>query len=75
MYRLAAYAPQKDETRLSASLKRAQVVRHVWIFRRQRFHIADFDVDLLYAGPFCTTAEEPAPLSDDAGSMECITRD
>ena len=26
-----------------------QIVGHVWIFRRQRFDIADFDVDFLYA--------------------------
>jgi hypothetical protein len=27
--------------------KCAQIVGHVWIFRRQRFDIADFDVDFL----------------------------
>src|SRR5206468_8185948 len=48
---------------------------HVWIFRRQRFDIADFDVDFLYAGPLCARAEEPAPLSNDACSVESITRD
>jgi hypothetical protein len=32
--------------------KCAQIVRHVWIFRRQRFDIADFDVDFLYTWPF-----------------------
>jgi hypothetical protein len=56
-------------------LERAQIVRHVWIFRRQYFDIADFDVDFLYAGPLCARAEEPAPLSDDACSVERITRD
>jgi hypothetical protein len=42
-------------------LERSQIVRHVWIFRRQRFDIADFDVDFLYARLFCARAEEPAP--------------
>jgi hypothetical protein len=58
-----------------SSLECTQIVGHVWIFRRQRFDIADFDVDFLYAGPFCARAEEPAPLSDDACSVERITRD
>jgi len=44
-------------------------------FRRQRFDIADFDVDFLYTGPFCARAEEPSPLSDDACSVERIARD
>jgi hypothetical protein len=43
-------------------LERSQIVGHVRIFRRQRFDIADFDVDFLYAQPFCARAEEPAPL-------------
>jgi hypothetical protein len=42
-------------------LERSQIVGHVWILRRQRFDIADFDVDFLYTGPFCARAEEPAP--------------
>src|SRR5215211_7636331 len=55
--------------------ERSQIVGHVWIFRRQRFDIADFDVDFLYAGPFCARTEEPAPLSDYACGMERIARD
>src|SRR5262245_23829505 len=58
-----------------SSLEYAQIVRDVWMFCRQRFDIADFDVDFLYAGPFCARAEEPAPLSDDACSVERIARD
>src|SRR5215831_2855077 len=58
-----------------SSLKCAQIVGDIWIFCRQRFDIADFDVDFLYAGPFCARAEKPAPLSDDACSVERITRD
>jgi hypothetical protein len=56
-------------------LKCAQIVGDIWIFCRQRFDIADFDVEFLYAGPFCAPAEKPAPLSDDACSVERITRD
>jgi hypothetical protein len=56
-------------------LERSQIAGHVRIFRCQRFDIADFDVDFLYAGPFCARAEEPAPLTDDACSVERITRD
>jgi hypothetical protein len=56
-------------------LERAQIVGHVWIFRRQRFDIADFDADSLYAGPLCARAQEPAPLSNDACSVERIARD
>jgi hypothetical protein len=56
-------------------LKRTQIVGHVRIFRRQRFDITDFDVDLFYTGPFGARTEEPAPLSDDACSVESITRD
>ena len=58
-----------------SSLKCAQIVGDIWIFCRQRFDIADFDVDFLYAGPFCARAEKPAPLSDDACSVEGVTRD
>ena len=53
----------------------AQIVSCVRVFRRQRFDIADFHVNFLYAGPFCARAEEPAALSDDACSVERITRD
>jgi hypothetical protein len=53
----------------------AQIIRHVWVFRCQRFDIADFDVDFLHAWPFGTRTEEPAPLSDDACSVERIPRD
>jgi hypothetical protein len=42
-------------------LERSRIVCHVWIFRRHRSDIADFDVAFLYAGPFCARAEEPAP--------------
>ena len=57
------------------SLERTQIVGHVWIFRRQGFDIADFDVDFLYAGPFCARAQEPAPLSCDSCSVERVARD
>ena len=69
------------ETRSPARETRAlpgecsQLIGDVWILRCERFDIADFDVDFLYAGPFCARAEEPAPLSDDACSVERITRD
>jgi hypothetical protein len=56
-------------------LECAQIVRDVWIFRCQRFDIADFDVNFLYAGPFCAGAKEPPPLSDDARSVERIAGD
>src|SRR4051812_10862741 len=56
-------------------LECAQIVGHIWIFRCERFDIADFDVDFLYAGPFCARAEEPAPLSYHACSVERIARD
>jgi hypothetical protein len=36
--------------------KCTQIVGYVWIFRRQRFDVADFDVDFLYARPFCAHA-------------------
>ena len=74
-YRLAACVPQKDETRALSFLKRAQIVGDVWVFRRQRVDIADFDINFFHAGPFCARAKEPAPLSDDACSVERITRD
>ena len=57
----------RDVNRLS-SLKRSQIVSHVWISRRQGVDIAEFDVDFLYPGPFCARA-------DDACSVEHITRD
>ena len=56
-------------------LKRTQIVGNVWIFRCQRFDVADFHVNSFYAWPFCARTEEPAALSDDACSVECITRD
>ena len=56
-------------------LECAQIVGHIRISRRQRFDIGDFDVDFLYAGPFCARAEEPAPLSDNPRSVERIARD
>jgi hypothetical protein len=62
------------ETRALPSLKRAQIVGHIWVSRRERFNIADFDVNFLYAGPFCARTEEPAPLSDYTRSVESIPR-
>jgi hypothetical protein len=56
-------------------LECAQIVGDVWIFRRERFDIADFNIDFLYAGPFCAPTEEPAPLSDHARSVESIPGD
>ena len=52
-----------------------QLVGHVQTFRRQLFDIADFDVDFLYAGPFCARTKEPPSFSDDACSVERIIRD
>jgi len=52
-----------------------QVVGHIWIFRCQRFDVADLDVDFLHAGPFCARTEEPAPLSNDTCSVQRIPRD
>src|SRR3954453_18178269 len=63
------------ETHALPVLECAEIVGNVWIFRRQRFDIADFDVDFLYSRPFCARAEEPAPLSDHACSVKRITRD
>jgi hypothetical protein len=56
------------------SLEFAQVVGDIWIFRGQRFEIADFDVDCLYSWPFCARAEEPTPLSDHPRSVESVAR-
>ena len=46
-----AFGAQHGRSPLS-SLERAWIVGHVRIFRRQRFDIADFDVDFLYTWPF-----------------------
>jgi len=67
-------SPRGDGQSPLSSLERLQIVGYVWIFRGQRFNIPDFDVDFLYAGPFCARAEEPTPLSDDACSVESIAR-
>jgi hypothetical protein len=56
-------------------LERSQIVRHVWIFRRQRFDIADFDVDFLYAWTFCARAEKPAAISNHACGVKRVPRD
>jgi Family of unknown function (DUF6572) len=46
--------------------KCTQIIGHVWIFRRRRFNIADFDIDSLYAEPFefenqTSNVERPIP--------------
>jgi hypothetical protein len=46
-----AFGAQHRRSPLS-SLECAQIVGHIWIFRHERFNIADFDVDFLYARPF-----------------------
>src|SRR5947207_15921399 len=51
-------------------LKCAEIVGRAWIFRSQRFDIADFDVNSFYAGPFCARAEKPAPSPNNARSVE-----
>ena len=56
-------------------LKCAQIGGRAWIFRSERFDIADFHVNAFYAGPFCARAKESAPLSNDACSVERITWD
>ena len=67
-----ACAPQ---TVSLSALECTQIDGHIWIFRRQGVDIAQFDIGFLDAGPFCARAEEPSPLSDDACSVERITRD
>ena len=69
-----AFGAQHGQSRLS-SLEFAQVVGYVWISRRQRFDVADFDVDFLYAGPFGARTEKPPSSSDDARGVESIARD
>jgi hypothetical protein len=58
-----------------ALLERPQIVGHVWILCRQRFDIADFDIDRFYTGPFGAGAQEPAPLPDHTRGMEGIAWD
>lgn len=58
-----------------SSLECAQIVGHVGILRRQRFDVPDFNVNFLYAGPFCARAEKPAPLADDTCGVERIAWD
>jgi hypothetical protein len=58
-----------------SSLKFAQIVGEIRIFCRQRFGIADFDVDCLYSWPFRACAKKPTPLPDNTRSVESITRD
>jgi hypothetical protein len=74
-YTLAGCAPRKYETCALPSLKCPQILGHVWIFRRQRFHIADFDVDFFYTRPFCARAKKPPPLSNDTCGVKSVTRD
>src|SRR5439155_27315246 len=45
-------------------LKCAQIVSNVWVFRCQRFEVANFDVSRFYTGPFGACTEKPAALSD-----------
>jgi hypothetical protein len=61
-----AFGAQHGQLPLS-SLECAQIVGHIWIFRRERFNIANFDVDFLYAGPFefenrTSNIECPTPM-------------
>ena len=55
----------------------AQIIRHVWIFCRERFNVTDFFVNSFYARPFGARAEEPAPkaFGDDARSVESVAGD
>jgi hypothetical protein len=60
-----AFGAQHGRSPLS-SLEYAQIVGYIWIFRRERFNIADFDVGFLYAGPFefenrTSNIERPTP--------------
>src|SRR6266404_4251378 len=72
---MRAFGASTHSQSLLPLLKGTQIVGNVWILGCERFDVADFNVDFLYAGPFCASAEEPASLSDDACSVECIARD
>ena len=54
-------------------LKCAQIGGRAWIFRSERFDIAEFNVNAFYAGPFCARAEKPTPPSDDMRSVKCVS--
>ena len=53
--------------------KGAQIGGGVRIFCRERFDVADFDVNALHARPFCARAEKPTPAPDHARSVKCIS--
>src|SRR6266404_9767290 len=72
---MRAFGASTHSQSLLPLLKGTQIVGNVWILGCERFDIADFDVDFLYAGPFCARAEEPTPLSNDACSVERIAGD
>ena len=60
---------------IALTLECAQIGSGVRIFCRERFDIADFHVNLFYAGPFCARAEKPTPPTDDTRSVKCVSRD
>jgi len=64
-----------DHTRSIARTleERAEIVSSVWIFRGQRFDIADFHVNAFYARPFRARAEKPTPPPDDTRSVKCVS--
>ena len=72
---MRAFGASTHSQSLLPLLKGTQIVGNVWILGCERFDIADFHVDFLYAGPFCARAEEPTPLSNDACSVERIAGD
>ena len=69
----AALALKGDGQSRSPLLKRAQVGGRVWISCCECFDVADLDVDLFYAGPFCARAEKPAPAPDDTRSVKRVS--
>jgi hypothetical protein len=51
-------------------LERSEIGGNAWIFRRQFFNIADFNVCRFDTGPFRARTEEPATASDHAGGVK-----
>src|ERR687892_647821 len=51
-----------------------QIGSDVWIFRCQRFDVANFDVSWFYTGPFGACTEKPAPeaFGDHTRGVESI---
>ena len=56
-------------------LEGTQIVGHIGVFRGERFYVAEFNVDFLYAGPFGARTEKPPPLPDNPRSVKRIAGD